>query len=403
MSEYWARRQRRTNQLVRLIANHVFRQRSITPDQLYGLCKLTWITDSFSDEDAAYISSTKIPALGDAFGVDYAKGTLEDVAADVSNTLDLPEAEKLVLNHTGFTNFYKAYRNSAREWIDTNFDSILPLFETAYSLKTDQEGLELVQEIQRLPGLPKANHVKQLMQPQYLLTPVFFALDPRIRFPLINGNGGVKKLLSKLGVKRATLSKQYQSMIGLYGTGGIVDAADLDQVGRDLPDFIGVPGVSPTKQLLQEQPTEGNELPLKDESDIESLQQARTVVSKRLHNGLTNKLKCYLSDYTLLEGCDKAAQFDVLVKNYNGEGDDLLIEAKSSTETAHMRMAVGQLFAYWFSLKGDVDHHLAVLMPSEPGEEIKRLLKWLGIGILWFESDILQTCSEWLQEIAAEV
>lgn len=241
------------------------------------------------------------------------------------------------------------------------------------------------------------------MRPEYLLTPAFFTLDQRIRFPLINGNEGVKNLLSALKVSKASLEIQYQSMIGLIGTGGIMDAADLDQAGRDLPDFTDIAGKQPTKKLLEEKPTDtAAELPLKDEADIESLLKARTVTMKRIHNKLTNKLKTYLADYTLLEGCDKNAMFDVLVKNYDGDSSDLLIEVKSTIEAPHIRMAVGQLFDYWFSMRGDSEHHLAILLPESPAEEIKKLLSWLDIGVLWFSDDTLRTCCDWLTPLAEE-
>lgn len=154
-----------------------------------------------------------------------------------------------------------------------------------------------------------------------------------------------------LKVKGAPLHVQYESMIALYGVGGIADSADLDQIGPDLQDFVAPPGTAPKKQLLLQKPTCGNNLPLKDEDDIVSLQEARELVQRRIHNTMTNRLCALLSRYTLLEGGGKSAMFDTLVKNYNGEGDDLLIEVKSSAEDAHVRMAIGQLYAY--------SHHLA--------------------------------------------
>jgi len=287
MSERWAERQRRTNRLVRIIANYILANPNVSPDQIYGLCKLTWITKSYSDENARYIKSIKIPALGDIFGRDYSRLTLGQVATDISTILQSPEAKYLVLSHTGFVNFYNAYRNTAGEWISGNFKTLLPLFRTAYSLETDEQGLSLIKEIEKLSGIPKANHNKDKMRPEFLLTPAFFALDQRLRFPLINGNEGVQKLLHELNVIDDPLASQYTAMIGLYGKGGISDAADLDQVGGILPAMFGV---NPTKQLLQEKPVDGNDLPLKDERDIESLQAAKEVVYKRIHNKLTNKL-----------------------------------------------------------------------------------------------------------------
>lgn len=184
MSEMWANRRRRTNRLVRAAATYVFRQSTVQPEQLYGLCKLTWITTSNTGPDAAYVKSTKQPALGNVFGRDYSKLTIAEVAEDASLLVRSPEIKKLSLSDTGFTNFYEAYRNTSRTWIEDNFDSVAPLFKGAYNLKSDAEGLRLARKIMQLRGIPKANHEDQLMRPEYLLTPVFFALDPRLRFPL---------------------------------------------------------------------------------------------------------------------------------------------------------------------------------------------------------------------------
>ena len=158
MSESWANRQRRTNQLLRIVAEYLLKQDSVTPDQIYGLCKLTWITNSYSGKNAAYIQSTKIPAFGDIFGRDYSGSTLKEVAVDVSTNMHSPVTTKLLLSHTGFTNFYKAYRNTARKWISDNFTTLLPLFNAAYCLKTDEQGLKLIQKIEKQPRIPKANH-----------------------------------------------------------------------------------------------------------------------------------------------------------------------------------------------------------------------------------------------------
>lgn len=393
MLENWAERQRRTNQLARMVAGYIFNQKTVLPDQLYGLCKLTWITNSNSGENPAYINSTKIPALSLIFQIDFSDSTIEQVAEQISKILNKPVSE-LIISQTGFTNFYNAYRNSSSEWIIKNFSKLLPLFKEAFQLSSDEQGLSLIRKIAKLPKIPKANHE---MRPEYLITPAFFALDSRIRFPIINGNKGVKNLLSKLKVTNAPLEKQYLSMIGLYGTGAINDAADLDQIGIDITDFVEIAGKKPTKKILEKKPsTSKTELPLKDESDLILLQEARTITSKRLHNELTNKLKSCLANYTLFEGCDNNAMFDVLVKNYDGDKNDLIIEVKSSSEAADIRMAIGQVFDYWFRIKGESDPHLAILLPNSPTKEVKSLLEWLDIGILWFSGEKLETCCEWL-------
>lgn len=402
MSEYWAERQRRTNQLIRIITNNLFDSPPITPIQIYGLCKLTWITASHSGADASYIRSTKIPALSDIFNQDYSHNSLQEIALELAGVLNAPEAESLILSDTGFTNFYNAYRNTAREWIVQNHNEISPLFKSAIRLKSDDEGSQLASAIDRLPSIAKANHDDKPMPAQYLLTPAFFALDPRLRFPLINGNSGVTNLLRLLDVKNQPLISQYHALIGLYGHGGIKDAADLDQAGHDLPHFLTIQGAPPTRQLLQQQETEGHKLPLKDESDIQSLLEARTVTAKRVHNSLTNKLKSILHHYTLLEGCANRARYDVMVQNYNQGKNNLMIEVKSSIEIAHIRMAIGQLYSYWHHIyKEKYTPHLAILLPGEPDDEIKALLSWQKIGLLWIEQERLFTCTDWLQHLAA--
>lgn len=401
MSENWAERQRRTNQLVRIAADYVFNQKTIQPEQLYGLCKLTWVTDGRNVDNLTYIKSAKIPALGFIFQKDFSGKTIENVAEEISTILIQPNVSELITSHTGFSNAYNAYRNSLLKWIDDNFKELLPLFKEAFKLSSDENGLDLIKKISKLSRIPNPDNSKQrmLMDSENLITPVFFALDSRIRFPIINGSKGVKNLLRKLKVTDASLEMQYSEMIKLYGIGGINDAADLDQIGNDITDFIEISGRKPTKKLLESKPDTGvAELPLKDESDLESLQKARTVTSKRLHNRLTNKLKSYLTNYTLLEGRDDRAMFDVLVKNY--DENDLLIEVKSSSEAAHIRMAIGQLYDYWFTIKGDDKPlHLAILIPSKPDEDIIKLLEWLNIGILWFSEKTFETCCDWLDTL----
>lgn len=400
MGSSWAERQRRTNKLARLLAEHVLNNADVSPQQLLGFSRLAWITDSCEGPDAGYIRSTKIPALGIVLDVDYSDFGLDDVAADIATRLNDPSAKMLVEEHTGFTNFYKAYRNSVERWVEDNFDILLQLFRKAFAARTIEARLEVVRQMSKLDGIPKANHEEQRMRAEYFLAPAFFVLDPEIRFPIINGNKNVQALLKALKVTQASLENQFLSMVQLYGIGGIRDAADLDQVGGDLPDFVPSPEGLPRKQILVEKDTaEGSDLMLKDEDDIELLQDARTKTSKRLHNRMTNQLREALSQYTLLEGCSRDAMFDVLVKNYDNSGNDLMIEVKSSVESAHVRMAVGQLYDYWFNVKGEVEEHLAVLLLDKPASELLGLLSWLGIGALWLEDGNLETGDAWLKHL----
>lgn len=401
MSVDWAERQRHTNHLARALANHLFSQKKVTARQLYGLSKISWITNSDEGDAAAYIVSTKIPALSDVIGADFSNNSLEQVAQIISTRYGEVSLANLVVGHSGFTNFYNAYRNSVLLWIEENIAKLTPLYKAAYTANSDEERLKIVKKIARLPGIPKANHPEQLMKPEYFLTPAFFMLDPEIRFPLINGNEWVQSLLNALEVADSGLVSQYNAMVALYGQGGIVDAADLDQVGKDLPDFLSTNKGKATKKLLENKSTKSDgELPLKDEADVEAIKQSGTITQRRIHNQLTNKLRVSLTKFTLLEGRSESCMFDVLVKNYDGNKNDLLIEVKSSIESPHVRLAVGQLFDYGFRLKGEEEFYLAVLLPERPTKEIESFLEWLDVGLMWFENDRLCTINKWLKPIA---
>jgi hypothetical protein len=229
---------------------------------------------------------------------------LEEVAEEVASLLKAPAIKGLITTSTGFTNFYKAYRKSSEPRISQQFKALRKLLSRAFNLQSDEEGAQLSKLIGELPGIPKTNHPANTLRPQFLLTPLCFALDGRARFPIINGNDAVERLLLAMGVRDATLQAQYSSMISLYENSGIKDAADLDQVGRgdDLPDFVNLPGKPSSKKLLERKPVEGKHLSLKDEEDSISLLGARTVVNKRLHNRITNDLMHSLESFTLIEG-----------------------------------------------------------------------------------------------------
>jgi len=111
---------------------------------------------------------------------------------------------------------------------------------------------------------------------------------------------------------------------------------------------------------------------------------------------MTNKLLDILSGYTLSEGTSVEARYDVMVKNYDGQSKDLLIEVKSSAGPANIRMAVGQLYSYWFGVGTGTEIDVAILLPKKPSAAILEFLEWMGIGALWFSRDSLKTNTKWL-------
>ncbi|OCH19809.1 hypothetical protein [Aliivibrio sp. 1S128] len=401
MSINWAERQRRTNKLVRILAQYVFERGDVEPIHLYGLSKLTWISKSNAPENTSYITSVKIPALSDIFGVDFRSMSLESIEMFVINESSKEELRGLVTSHTGFTKFYNAYRNSVLIWVEEHFDKLLPMYKKSLFMQGADDRIELINGISKLSRIPLQGKASKSMGVEHFLTPTFFSLDPDILFPLINGSDGVKTLLKKLNVKQKSLSVQYEAMTKLIGTNGIDDAADLDQINQDMVDFLSIKGKSAVKGLLKPQLTEEETLKLKDDDDIVSLSAAREINQKRLHNKITNQLTVALSDFTLTEGKDKSCMYDVMVKKFDGKFD-LLIEVKSSTEQAHLRMAIGQLFDYSFTLKAQDNRRLSVLLPDKPEVSKMELLEWLNIGCLWFDNTELMTSSKWLLCIAKQ-
>ena len=118
---------------------------------------------------------------------------------------------------------------------------------------------------------------------------------------------------------------------------------------------------------------------------------------------MTNDLRTSLARWNVFEGCLADCRYDVLVGDYDGNGNNLLLEVKSTTDVAEVRMAIGQVFSYWHRLSGPTDDcHVAVVLPERPDAATEELLQWLKIGLLWFEDRQLCTNTEWLRSFIAK-
>ena len=405
MSSEGAERERATNRLVRSAAGFLFDRGTVTPDHLHGLAMLTWITKP--DDGKAYIHSTKIPALGLVYGAEVRLRALEEVGSRCTEISGARETAPLILEDTGFTNFYGAYRSSARLWMQDNFHSVRPLCQSAYNAGSLDDRKEIVNQLAALPPIPKPSGTQPTRAENYF-TPLLFSLDPDVRFPIINENTWVKSLLRHLGVADASLLEKFLAMSRLLEEAGLGDAADLDQLGgtwgHDVTDFVPKDGKRPRlKMLVERRDRSGKPLPIKDASDVLSISKASTTAQRRRHNQMTNAFRSALKDdypYRLVEGSSSECLFDIMVKKYDEDGNDLLVEAKSSVGSPHIRMAVGQLYHYWFHLKGNVDNpHLAILLPSKPADADIEFLQQMDIGTLWFERGALVTANEWLEHL----
>ena len=397
MSNEWATRERNTNHLARTIAAHIFEHGKPTVRQIYGLAGLAWITKN-GDGEVSATYTKKVKMLGNALNEDFSSKYLNDVANEVSKKIGNQSVHKLVLNDTGFTNFYNAYRNSVEGWAKSNYSDLLQMCQDAMRAKSIDERITLMKKIEKLPKIARPNG-KPSMSPENYLTPLFFMLDQDIKFPIINGRKNVKKLLKSIGVSDKSLAEQAKYMMKLYGKQGIRDAADIDCLGEPIEIFAGK-----NKHILDKR-EHGRIMPIKDEDDIKVISKATTKWQQQKHNKLTNKLIENLDSYRLYEGKEQSCRYDVLVKGYHYRNDevDLLIEVKSSIEMPHVRLAVGQLYDYCFNLEKEnknQKYKLVVLLPQRPADSVVEFLEWMKIGLLWFSDNKLCTETKWLQSIA---
>jgi hypothetical protein len=366
----------RTAALVKLSYRLRCQGRSLTPEKLYALCKLTWW------------KGDKLPSLWvlwDKRGVQPNDPTEFETKGFPTAVTDAIQAD------LGIVNYYAAYRNSTFLWIRRNFRSLAPLVHRAAVLENDNDARVLAETIAAMPGIPKPSRKGGRMSPSSLLTPLFGCLDPRHRFPLVNKARHVVNLHHKLGIAGFSLPDQFNTLIRLIGQYGIKNALMLDvasdQIARmTLPKAIDeiTAQIKHANRLLDE----------KDDSDVEVILKTRSRKAVRLHNSMTNALTktCSRAGFKILEGAEPY-RFDALIKDYDGNGKDLLIEAKSSCDRPHLRLAVGQLLDYRRGLRRRAVTDLAILLPEKPDNESLHFLNDVGIHAVWFVDSKLKQIS----------
>jgi hypothetical protein len=127
---------------------------------------------------------------------------------------------------------------------------------------------------------------------------------------------------------------------------------------------------------LATKPVASLRLGIKDDQDLVFLSKARTIQMRRLHNSMTTALLHIVgAGKVVYAGNRQEAMFDALILNYEGHERDLLIEVKSSTNIADVRLAVGQLVDYRRFVNRPAATDLAILLPEEPNAHVRELLK----------------------------
>lgn len=389
----WGKRQLRTQKLVRLCTEYLLNKK-IDGNHIYGLCMLTWITNSYDAKQGSYIRSTKLPALSKIFNQDFLNyPDQKKVGYKISELTggEINEINKLINEGTGYTNFYKAFRKSSEKWVDDNIQVLKSLITKGFYMNDDEVAYDIAKTISSLPKIPKGNNAPGAMNPESLLSPLFFSLDYNLRFPLINGNKGVVKLLKQLKVHNEDLVLQLKTVMDLIGQGDIRNSIDIDRLGGDLPDFVELNGDKPKRKKLI--PKDSKDLILKDEDDVKIIMNSLSRTAKRLHNQMTNLLYEELENYDLHEGNTHENRFDVLVKDIKN-GIDVLIEVKTSSKVADVRMAIGQLLDYSRQLPNRKNTHLSVFIPEKPSKHIIDFIKYYSYNVMWLDGNEIYSNNE---------
>jgi hypothetical protein len=260
--------------------------------------------------------------------------------------------------------------------------------EAAKLRSNDEQRFDLAAQIDKLPSITSPSGASGVGAAA-AVTPVVACLDPSIRFPIVNGREGVRKLLRRRRLAHEGLEQQVKELVKFVGQFDIQDAFMLDALADD------VANLEPTNlQITAPAPTqtgEGSQLPYLDEAERTATTNSRTIKYRDRHDKMTNRVKDLFQNFNLRRGTDPECRYDVLVKNYDFMGRDLLIEAKPDPDRGAVRIAIGQLFDYRRALPHRIGTDLAILTISRPYQSYVDLLLDLQISVLWFNSEACST------------
>jgi hypothetical protein len=136
---------------------------------------------------------------------------------------------------------------------------------------------------------------------------------------------------------------------------------------------------------------EGTELPYLDEAERLATTKSQTIKYRNRRNKMTDRLKDLFANYVLKQGTSSYCHYDVLIKDYDHNGRDLLVEVKPDPDRGAIRIAVGQLLDYRCHLPNRLATDLAILTITRPPQPYSGFLFDLQITILWFTNE---TCRD---------
>lgn len=367
-----------TAEWVKAAYSYLIKANRFNYEGIYNLTKLTWITKSKGKLSLRQYENLIKPALAYIFNIgpeDQFEIKLQEVAG-----VDLI---KNPLNKIGFTNFRAVYRKSWLPWAIKNEPHLKVIFNQAANLRTEDQATNVFKKVLNLSRIPSPNG-KSNIQAYIALSPILACLDPRKKFPIINGAFHVKALIKRMDLTKVTPDVHFEVMTRLIH-GPIQDAFMLDALGPKALDYVSMPTKMPNvvKQKYKNSTKDAKKYKERDEEEIKGIIKSKEIVYKRIHNKMTNVLKEDYEKKGLIvnEGNGKDCLFDLLVKRYDDKGKDLLIEVKSTIDIGSIRLAVGQLLDYRRQLPRYLVTDMAICLPSQPDKHAKDFLANQGIEI----------------------
>jgi len=323
-----------------------------------------------------YWKQVKIPALENLFNK---KATANSNLSAAIDSMNLPSAvAQLAKRDTGMVNFRRTWRNSSRSWCQQNRDDLRSIISAASKFRAnDQARINLAARIDSLPPVDSPNH-KAKVSAGVLLTPLIACLDPKSRFPILNGREAVNSLLRKLHLDHSNLADRAKGLIAIIAQ---KDAFMLDVMSEDVINRVPL-----LKRLSKKTtPQQIHESPLQnyDEEERSAVLASKTATYRKRHNRMTTALNRIFASFNPTTETSPAGRCDAIIKDYDGSRD-LLIEAKPDADKGSIRIAIGQLFDYARHRTRQPATDSVVLTIPSPAPDYIDLLNDLGITAIWF-------------------
>jgi len=355
---------------------------NLSGDAMWQLMRLTWVTNNAHGVSPNHWQTLKVPALASLFGK---RVDIRDDPATTIRAMGLPaKIESAAILETGAVNFRRVWRNTARPWCGENGNALRAIIRAATRRGMSQEErVALAARIEKLPHIPSPNS-KANARAVLAVSPIVAFLDPQRRFPIINGRPEVAQLLAKLGLTNRGLEDQVHHLTGLVGKFGVEDAFLLDIFAKEISELVTEAGPAQPPNTGHKSETH---LPDYDVDERLATQKATTVVYQNRHNKMTKALKQLFEGYELVTSYDHDCNYDVLVKDYDQNLRDLLIEAKPDPDKGAIRIAIGQLLDYRRFLNRPAATDSAVLTISPPSKSHIDLLEELQITAIWYTDE----------------